>query len=179
MLLECLTGRREYEGASLEVAMARLNRQPEIPADLSAGWRDLLIGMTARAPSARLSAPQVVDRLTRISAGDDRTASMSIPAPTPDPPTMVMPMATTVMPRAAAPEPTPTAPPPYRRRRSPWPAVLLLVLLIAAGAVVGVVLVDRNQNNSGGSGAGCVAGTPGLAGRLETDMRHLERLTCR
>src|ERR1700689_3296242 len=74
MLLECLTGRREYDGASLEVAMARLNRQPQVPANLPAGWRDVLIGMTARQPSSRLSAAQVAERLRRIAAGDDRTA---------------------------------------------------------------------------------------------------------
>ena len=42
VLLECLTGRREYDGTSLEVAMARLNRQPEIPTTLPGIWRDLL-----------------------------------------------------------------------------------------------------------------------------------------
>ena len=32
VLLECLTGRREYPGNAVEVALARLNRQPVVPA---------------------------------------------------------------------------------------------------------------------------------------------------
>ena len=42
MLLECLTGKRAFEGTAMEVAMARMNRDPEIPASLPASWHDLL-----------------------------------------------------------------------------------------------------------------------------------------
>jgi len=177
VLLECLTGRREYEGTGLEAAMARLNRQPNLPATLFGGWRDLLIGMTARQASSRLSAPQVVDRLRRIAAGDDRTAAMSIPPPQPDPATVVLPMATTVMPQvlpqqvAYAPAPVPA-----RRSRGPWIAVIVLVVAIIAAAVVGVVLVNNHNNNS--AGGNCTIGSPRLNGPLETAMRKLERLAC-
>jgi serine/threonine protein kinase len=58
VLLECLTGRREYDGTSIEVAMARLHRQPEIPNQLPGIWQDLLAGMTAREPAVRVSAEQ-------------------------------------------------------------------------------------------------------------------------
>src|SRR4029079_10827034 len=34
VLFECLTGRRPYEGTAVEVAMARVARDPEIPSDL-------------------------------------------------------------------------------------------------------------------------------------------------
>jgi eukaryotic-like serine/threonine-protein kinase len=177
VLLECLTGRREYEGTGLEAAMARLNRQPNLPATLFGGWRDLLIGMTARQASSRLSAPQVVDRLRRIAAGDDRTAAMSLPPPQPDPATVVLPMATTVMPQvppqqvAYAPAPVPA-----RRSRGPWIAVIVLVVAIIAAAVVGVVLVNNHNNNS--AGGNCTIGSPRLNGPLETAMRKLERLAC-
>jgi len=175
MLLECLTGRREYDGPPLEAAMARLSRQPDLPPDLGPGWRDLLIGMTARSPAARLSAAQVVDRLVRISSGDVRTGAMPLP-PT-DAPTMAIPMATTVMPRQP---PTVQAPVavarPSRRRR--WFAVFAVALVIVVAAVVGVVLVNRSNNNSS-TGSSCVTTTPGLSAKLQADMQRLERLTCR
>jgi serine/threonine protein kinase len=174
VLLECLTGRREYDGNSLEVAMARLSRQPDLSGNLPAGWRDVLVGMTARQPSSRLSAAQVVDRLRRIAVGDDRTAATSIPQA--DSPTMVLPMATTVMaplpPAVAAAPPAPTYP---RRRRGPWIAVFVLVLAIAAAAIVGVVLVNNHRTTSGGH---CTIGSPRLNGHLESAMRKLERLAC-
>ncbi|MDZ5621833.1 serine/threonine-protein kinase [Nocardioides bizhenqiangii] len=58
VLLEAITGRREYAGAPAEAALARLHRPPEIPA-LDPGWHDLLTGMTALDPSDRPSAADV------------------------------------------------------------------------------------------------------------------------
>src|SRR5438067_1382291 len=56
VLYESLTGRRPYEGTPMEVAMARLNRAPEIPAEMPAAWRRLLVAMTQRDPASRPSA---------------------------------------------------------------------------------------------------------------------------
>jgi serine/threonine protein kinase len=174
VMLECLTGRREYDGASLEVAMARLNRQPEIPPGVSPAWRDVLLGMTARQPSSRLSAAQVAERLGRIADGDDGTAEMSLPEPA----TVAMAMPTAVMPTAdRLPPPVVPAPVRPRRRTGPWIAVLLVSLLIAAAAGVGVVLVDRHRN--AGAGKHCPIGTPRLKGNLESAMHDLEDLVCR
>ncbi|MET7383199.1 serine/threonine-protein kinase [Streptomyces sp. NPDC005526] len=53
VLLECLTGRLEYEGAPLESAVARLHRAPRIPRRLPAELRDLLRSMTATEPADR------------------------------------------------------------------------------------------------------------------------------
>jgi serine/threonine protein kinase len=178
VLIVCLTGRREYEGASLEAAMARLSRQPGVPVNLPGAWRDVLTGMTARQPGARLSAAQVVDRLRRIVAGDAGTAAMSIPPS--DQATMVSPMATTVMapqpPPVTAAVPSAPAPPP-RQSRGPWIAVFLLVVLIAAGAVIGVVVYNRDHPNV--VSGHCAAGSPTLRPKLEPIMRDIERLTCR
>jgi eukaryotic-like serine/threonine-protein kinase len=176
VLLECLTGRREYDGTSLEVAMARLSRQPEIPPGLPGGWRDVLVGMTAREPSSRLSAAQVADRLRRIAAGDDRTAALAMP-PT-EATTMVTAMPTTVMappPTTALPPPVGTAPP--RRRRGAWVAVGVLALLIVAAVAVAAVVADRHNNTTGG--AHCPSGVPVLPGQLQTDMHTLDNLVCR
>jgi hypothetical protein len=146
-----------------------------LPPTLPGGWRDVLTGMTARQAGSRLSAAQVAERLRRISAGDDRTAELSMPAN--DPSTVVMPMATTVM--ARPPEPAPVAPPPpppQRRRRGPWIAVFLVVLLIAGAAIAGVVYENNHRTVTP---AHCPVGTPHLKGHgLETAMRKLERLAC-
>jgi hypothetical protein len=173
VLLECLTGRREYDGTSLEVAMARLNRQPEIPPDLPGGWRDLLTGMTAREPASRPSAAQVADRLQRLAGGDDRTAAMAIPPV--DATTVAMPMATTVMPAAAA-LPPPLVPAAPRRRRGPWIAVIVIVLLIIAGVAVAAVI--HNQNNGTTAATHCPSGVPVLQGQLQSDMTGLDNLVC-
>ncbi|MFI9005598.1 serine/threonine-protein kinase [Actinosynnema sp. NPDC053489] len=56
VLLECVTGRREYEGGDVEAAVARLHRPPAIPDDLAADVRQLLARMTSSAPEDRPTA---------------------------------------------------------------------------------------------------------------------------
>jgi serine/threonine protein kinase len=172
VLLECLTGRREYDGTSIEVAMARLHRQPEIPNQLPGIWQDLLAGMTARDPAVRVSAEQSAERMRRITAGgDDHTVSMAPLAPT-----VASPMATSVMPvqTAAATMPPPVAPPEAKRGSRAGLVALLVVVIVAAAAAV-VIGVLRQENPSGS----CVTATPRLTPHsLETDMRRLERLIC-
>ncbi len=57
VLLECLTGRREYPGGDVESAVARLHRPPAVPDDLPADLVRLLSLMTSlsvrRRPGAR------------------------------------------------------------------------------------------------------------------------------
>ena len=76
VLLEAITGHREYSGTVLEAAIARLNRSPVVPATLPAPWRALLTSMTERDPAKRPTADEVAHRLR---AG--MTAS-SVAAPT-------------------------------------------------------------------------------------------------
>jgi eukaryotic-like serine/threonine-protein kinase len=172
ILLECLTGHREYDGTSLEVAMARLTRPPDIPATLPGVWRDLLAGMTARDPAVRVSAEQAAGRLRAISlGGSEATVAMSPLAPT-----VASPMATAVMPAVPTETsqlPPPTVPPPRRGAR-PWLIALLVVVLlaVATGVVIGVV---RHESGT----VTCVTGTPKLKPhQLEKDMQHLEQLIC-
>ncbi|CAM5359519.1 Serine/threonine-protein kinase PknD [Streptomyces tendae] len=47
VLLECLTGRLEYDGGPLEAAIARLHRPPVMPPGLPTAFSDLLGDMTA------------------------------------------------------------------------------------------------------------------------------------
>ncbi|TFD77800.1 serine/threonine protein kinase [Cryobacterium psychrophilum] len=56
VLLESLTGERAYPGTAIESAMARLQRQPQIPAGVSQGWADLLTAMTSREAADRPTA---------------------------------------------------------------------------------------------------------------------------
>ena len=48
VLIECLTGRRAFDGPPAEAAAARLSRDPDVPAGLPGGWPAVLGAMTAR-----------------------------------------------------------------------------------------------------------------------------------
>ncbi|MGM7778519.1 serine/threonine-protein kinase [Arthrobacter sp. KNU-44] len=63
LLLECLTGKLEYPGTSVESAVARLHRPPRVPEALGARWVDLLTAMTLTEPSARPGALEVEQAL--------------------------------------------------------------------------------------------------------------------
>ncbi|QFZ18243.1 serine/threonine-protein kinase [Saccharothrix syringae] len=58
VLLECLTGRREYQGSQVEAAVARLRRPPDVPRDLPADLARLLRRMTALSPRQRPTAAE-------------------------------------------------------------------------------------------------------------------------
>jgi eukaryotic-like serine/threonine-protein kinase len=58
VLLEALTGRREYPGALVESALSRLHRPPAIPDDAPDGLREAVESMTALDPAARPTAAQ-------------------------------------------------------------------------------------------------------------------------
>lgn len=67
VLLECLTGRREYTGTNrMKAALARLDRPPRIPANLPAPLTRMLHAMTAVEPTRRPTAEQCVDGLRAI-----------------------------------------------------------------------------------------------------------------
>lgn len=67
VLLECLTGRREYDGINrMKVAVARLARAPQIPTVLPAPMIALLRGMTANEPARRPTAAACVDALSAM-----------------------------------------------------------------------------------------------------------------
>lgn len=66
VLLECLTGRRAFQGSGLEAAAARLSADPLIPHELGQGWRTLLADMTAREPESRPTAAEVAARMREL-----------------------------------------------------------------------------------------------------------------
>lgn len=59
ILLECLTGRRVYEGTPSEVLARRLAGPVVLPADLPVPWKLVLAGMLAQHPDERLEDHQV------------------------------------------------------------------------------------------------------------------------
>ncbi|MBF4625312.1 serine/threonine-protein kinase [Clavibacter sp. VKM Ac-2872] len=89
VLLECLTGRRTFPGTAAESTMARVVRDPEIPARLGASWVDLLGRMTRRDPATRPTAREVAAELRT-----GRAPGSAVDAPTAT--------STRVMPAAAA-----------------------------------------------------------------------------
>jgi hypothetical protein len=107
VLLEVLTGRREYEGSTIEIALARLRRQPHVPGTLPGRWPALLRAMTARNPQGRPTARQVAEQLVTIGRRQDR--SPTTPGPTATP-------ATTPVPRTPAAAAQVTATPPAQRQ---------------------------------------------------------------
>ena len=89
VLLECLTGRREYTGSAVETAMARLHRQPEIPDSLPVPWPSLLHAMTARDPALRPTAAEVAEALTMGVLPTTTQTRLSLQQADPLPPTRV------------------------------------------------------------------------------------------
>ncbi len=63
VLVECLTGRRAFEGTPAELTAARLHRAPDLPPGLEPRLSGLLSAMTARDPGDRPTAAEVVDAL--------------------------------------------------------------------------------------------------------------------
>jgi serine/threonine protein kinase len=124
VLLESLTAVRSYPGTAIESAMARLQRQPEVPPNFGPGWVDVLAGMTARDPAERLSAADAAVLLRALGSGNstaripveptqplDAATEIMTAAPTDDAATARYPTgagdeATRVLPRPPAPDHT-------------------------------------------------------------------------
>ena len=66
VLLECFTRHVEFPGSIVESAVARVTRDPVIPADLSESWRSLLSAMTARKPANRPAPRELVASLRQL-----------------------------------------------------------------------------------------------------------------
>ncbi len=149
VLLECVTGRREYPGNALEAAVARLHRRPVVPVGLPESLRTLLVAMTADEPGARPDADEVLAATRAVSreVGLDAETVLSpalMAAPTGAFPTSAVlagdPMAqgpavqtgSSATTGAFAETPAGGQGPPARRRRG---------LLVAAGVALAAVLI--------------------------------------
>jgi eukaryotic-like serine/threonine-protein kinase len=127
VLLECLTGRREYGGGDVEAAVARLHRPPAIPDDLPADVRQLVAGMTCSAPNDRPTAHDCAQALLGAAPVPHEPVRQDLAPrePVPHEPVAKDPVAeaeTEKLPRAAS--------------RPPWKAVVA-----SAGALVGAFAI--------------------------------------
>ncbi|MBK5305547.1 MAG: serine/threonine protein kinase [Frankiaceae bacterium] len=180
VLLECLTGQREYPGSAVEVALARLSRPPEVPADLPDGWPGLLTAMTDRDPARRPTCAQVATDLHAITAGGAATTALVTPTPVADRTQVIdrTRMLTTAVPAPAVPARDPArrdvAPVAARPARNNW-AIVAGVLLALGVLVVTALLVSRS-----GSGTTTVpdkvAVNPNVPAEVRRDVVRLQQL---
>lgn len=177
VLLECLTGRRPFEGTPMEVAMARLSRPPDVPSGLPGDWQMLLRAMTDRWPDDRPTAAQVADALRRIATGQEVDPTVMLPRATSSAATAAL-APTAVATRAAA--ATQQVPAPSHReqaRRGPSPAVVVVVLLLVAAAGFAIAFAVSRNGTTGP--ANYTPGKPSLHQPVENDMQRLEKLVRR
>lgn len=165
VLLECLTGAREYPGGTIEVALARLSRPPAVPPTLPAGWAGLLTAMTDRDPARRPDTAQVARELHTIAAGGAATTVLT--APRQDDRTQVFDR-TSLM-REAGPAPQPVAAEPRRR---PWGLAAAVLVLLAVVAGVGFYLAQRNSSPAAVPAA--VPVNQNLPPKLRDDLQSLQ-----
>ena len=151
VLLECLTGLRAYPGTAVESAMARLQRQPEIPSALGADWTRILAAMTAREAADRPTAAEAALQLRALAheatgettgeATGEAVTTLVMPAPVdvmlsaPTPVAAISREQTTTRPLAADEPPLGPASGPARTRLLWAGGVVLLASLIALGAL--------------------------------------------
>ena len=178
VLLECLTGQREYPGSAVEVALARLSRPPVVPPDLPDGWPGLLTAMTDRDPALRPTCAQVAEDLHRVVVGGEATTALAVPTPM-DARTQVIDrtqLLTASVPAAPAADPEPAvrrhvATTPAKAPRNNWAIAVGLVLALAV-LVVAALLVSR----SGGSSTMPAPSTVGsnVKAPLKQDVQRLQ-----
>lgn len=159
VLLECLTGKLEYDGGPLEAAIARLHRPPALPPELPERLSGLLRRMTAQDEQDR---PPARDCARELIAMADTAPAPA--APSPSTTSLVAPRSS---PRTAGhthANPMParthdTRPRPPARRRRTLAAGTMAALTAAVVAALGVTGTSAPQDNDG---AGTKAtGTPG------------------
>lgn len=160
VLLECLTGRREYEGPAVEAALARLTRSPQIPDNLPSGWRELLSEMTRQTPEQRPDMSYVATRLRTLA-----NASPTAPLPT-----GTLPMDVLEVEDDARTSPIDTAPQRTDRLR---PRTALFVLLL--GMVMAAIVVGGNTGLPTPGPHRTPLPAPSLPGQLGRDLAQLHR----
>jgi serine/threonine protein kinase len=135
VLLECLTGRREYEGTEIEAAVARLHRPPDIPQELPADLVRLLSLMTSLTPRRRPSAFDCAQALRGQPDADDTVTALTPLPQRPRVPKKVLiastiaalsitgiTWTTMISPEPATSAPPPSTPPPVTHTTTPPPA---------------------------------------------------------
>jgi hypothetical protein len=156
--------------------MARLNRDPELPATIPAQWQHLLRAMTAREPANRITAVQAADALRQLAVGEDveRTVAISTPVVAAPDATSVLPATAVVSQQVPAYE-GPAVPVASPRRRANAVLIAALLLVVVAAVAIGVALARQHN----GTSSTVQPGHPTLHQPLEDDVYQLEKLVHR
>jgi hypothetical protein len=162
VLLECLIGRRVYEGGAAEVVARRLVGPVPLPVDLPVPWRLILGGMLDHRPDQRLSGDEAAALLATSplrAPWNPSTTLSAPPAPGQRAPTAAADLTSLVPGHLSTailgPERTSVAPSPpsvaVRRpgRARPW-AVGVLGALVVVAVVALVVLGFASKADTGG-----------------------------
>jgi serine/threonine protein kinase len=162
VLLECLTGRRAYEGSPTQVVAKRMAGPVPIPDGLTVAWTLILPGMLDPRPDRRLDGDHVAALLSTSpfrSPGhlSDPGAPDAIAPTAAFEQTVGMPMATATATTPLVSDPTQVAPasiaPPPRSRRR-WLAALAAAVVVALVIALLVGLGSSPSSDHGGlSGA--------------------------
>ena len=168
VLLECLTGQREYAGSTVEVALARLNRAPDVPGDLPGGWPGLLRAMTAREPVDRPTPSEVAQELQAVAEGGQATTVLPTRSTPPAPDRTQVLSQTRVAPVPPAPR---TAARPVAPPRNNWPWVLLVLAVVA---LIGAGALYLSSQDDGTTGP-LPSVDPAIEEPLRTDLQRLQQ----
>ena len=177
VLLECLTGLRAYPGTAVESAMARLQRQPEIPNALGRDWTEVLAAMTARDTADRPTAAEASLLLRELATGteDQAVATLVLPAST------VSDAAPTEVLRAdPAPTPKPATAAISWKQTGTKPAATkrsrrAVLWTVAAALVVAVIALGALFLRGGEEPAVVPPNYPAVDGPLGTHLEQLQK----
>ena len=177
VLLECLTGLRAYPGTAVESAMARLQRQPEIPNALGRDWTEVLAAMTARDTADRPTAAEASLLLRALATGteDQAVATLVLPASTvsdaaptevlrADPPPKPKPATAAISWKQTGTKPVRAT---HSRRAILW--------IAAAALVVAVIAVGALFLRGGDEPAAVPPNYPAVDGTLGTHLEQLQK----
>jgi len=133
--IECLSGRPAFEGTASESLIARLTRDPELPAGLPPAWTVLLASMTARDPHGRPTALAAALDARELGAQPvDVASETAVMVTDPQAPTERMPAPTLLLPTPTVGEPS-SARGATRSRQIP----ILAGVAVVAAVILGIV----------------------------------------
>ncbi len=182
VLLECLTGQRQYPGAPATAAVARLEHPPHIPDQLPEAVTTALRAMTHPQADRRPAATELTTYFAALQGSLPADRPQPVPTTTtaarPDQPQRARPSLDGTSNRASAPGPSgprdrparrPAALPP-RRPRIAANAAAALILLLAVGG--GVAATHAAHTPAGSTASVAVAAAPPAAPQPEPRPRQ-------